>query len=375
MGDHDPSFGHEAADMLRRLLDGFHPVVDVEHLTVAQQFAADRGGDVLVLLGTDVGQHRMTVLRRGKDGRHFADAGHGHLQRARDRRSGHGQDVHVGAQGLDVLLVLHAKALLLIDDDEPQVFPGHAGLQQAVGAHDDVDGALGQSLEDLLGLSRSGETAQLRDARREVLHPLPEGLHVLLREQRRWDEDGDLLAGLDGFESGAHRDLRLAVAHITHDDAVHRHRLFHVGLHGLDGVELVLGLGEGESLLHLPLPRAIRGEGVARRGLALGVELHELPGDFPDGLAGLALGVLPVRTTHLGQGRLLPAHVAGQQVELVHGDVELVARSSPLAGCVFEDEVFAAGGVRTLADGALGHLHKLADAVRIVDHQVAGIQG
>ena len=244
-----------------------------------------------------------------------------------------------------------------------------------MGAHDDVDGALGQSLEDLLGLRRSGETAQLRDARREVLHPVPEGLHVLLREQRRWDEDGDLFAGLDGFESGAHRDLRLAVAHITHDDAVHRHRLFHVGLNGLDGVELVLGLGEGESLLHLPLPRAIRGEGVARRGLALGVELHELPGDFPDGLAGLALGVLPIRTTHLGQGRLLPADVAGQQVELVHGDVELVARSSPLAGCVFEDEVFAAGCVRTLADGALGHLHKLADAVRIVDHQVAGFQG
>ena len=63
-----------------------HPVVDVEDLALAQQLAADGGDDLPVLVGADVGQHRVPLLRRGGDRRHLADAGDRHLQRARDRR-------------------------------------------------------------------------------------------------------------------------------------------------------------------------------------------------------------------------------------------------------------------------------------------------
>src|SRR5690625_6895030 len=47
-----------------------------------------------------------------------------------DGGGAHRQHVDVAAQRLDVLLVLDAEALLLVDDDQPEVLPAHPGLQQ-----------------------------------------------------------------------------------------------------------------------------------------------------------------------------------------------------------------------------------------------------
>ena len=80
----------------------------------------------------------------------MVDASHRHLQGARDRSCGHGEHIHAGLERLNVFLVLHAKALLLVHDDEAKVLPVHAGLEEAVGADDDIDTAIGQPLKDLL---------------------------------------------------------------------------------------------------------------------------------------------------------------------------------------------------------------------------------
>ena len=114
----DPRLGHELAQPGRRPVDRLDPVVDVEDLALAQQLAADRRADLLLLVRADEGQHRVALLRRGGDRRHLADAGDRHLQGARDRRRRHGQHVDVGAQLLQLLLVLDAEALLLVDDDQ-----------------------------------------------------------------------------------------------------------------------------------------------------------------------------------------------------------------------------------------------------------------
>ncbi len=71
-------------------------------------------------------------------------------------------------------------------------------------------------------LGGRGEPGQLPDDDRELRHPLAEGLEVLVREQRRRDENGHLLAVLHGLERGAHGDLGLAVADVAADDPVHR---------------------------------------------------------------------------------------------------------------------------------------------------------
>ena len=64
-----------------------------------------------------------------------------HQQRARDRRRRH--DQHVGAAaaalGLQREALMHAEAVLLVDDGEGEIVEDHVGLEQRVRADEDVD--------------------------------------------------------------------------------------------------------------------------------------------------------------------------------------------------------------------------------------------
>ena len=272
----------------------------------------------------------------------------------------------MGAQRLDVLLVLDAEALLLVDHHQAEVLPAHAGLQQPVGADHDVHAAVGHPGQHLLGLTGVGEARQRLNGDREPGHPFGEGLQVLIGQQRGGHQHGHLLAVLHGLERRPHRDLGLAVADVTADHPVHRHGLFHVGLHLADRGQLVGGLGEAERVLHLGLPRGVGLEGVPRCGLALGVEGDQFGGDLANRLARLRFRVGPVAAAQPAQRRLLAADVARQLIQGVHRDVELVGLLAASAAGVLQHEVLAARA----ADGALDHLDEPSDAVLVVHHQI-----
>ena len=86
VGDGDARLGHELAQAGGGVLDRAHPVVDPEHLALAEQLAADRlDGDPLVV-AADVREDRLAVGRRRLQQRQVADADEAHLERARDRR-------------------------------------------------------------------------------------------------------------------------------------------------------------------------------------------------------------------------------------------------------------------------------------------------
>ena len=121
VGGRDPGLRDQLADAGGGPLDRGHLVVDEEDLALAQQLAPDRRGDLLLVVRTDEGEDGVPLLGRGGQGGHLADAGDRHLQGARDRRRGHGQHVDGGAQPLELLLVLDAEALLLVDDDQAEV--------------------------------------------------------------------------------------------------------------------------------------------------------------------------------------------------------------------------------------------------------------
>ncbi len=244
------------------------------------------------------------------------------------------------------------------------------GLQQPVGADDDVGGAVADLVQRLLGLLRRLEPGQLPDVDRELAHPLGERVVVLLGQQRRRHQDGDLLAVLHRLERRPYRDLGLAVADVAADQPVHRDRLLHVGLDLLDRGELVRRLGVREGVLQLALPRGVRAERVALGVLPGRVELDQLGGDLADRLAGPGLGLLPVGAAHLVQRRVLAADVAGELVERVGRHEQPVAGLAALARRVLDDQVLAVGPV----DRALHHLHVPADAVLLVHHEVAGPQ-
>ena len=59
------------------------------------------------------------VARRALHQRHVAPPGERQVQRARDRRGGEREDVGLELELLEAFLVLHAKAVLFVDDDEP----------------------------------------------------------------------------------------------------------------------------------------------------------------------------------------------------------------------------------------------------------------
>ncbi len=75
-----------------------------------------------------------------------------------------------------------------------------------------------------------------------------ESSQVLLRQQRRRHQHRDLAPGLHGDERGAHRHLGLAEADIAADDAIHRLRACQILEHLADGLGLVGGLLERESV-------------------------------------------------------------------------------------------------------------------------------
>ena len=108
----------------------------------------------------------------------------------------------VGAQRLEPLLVLHAEALLLVDDDEAEVREAHVLAEQPVRADDDVHRAVGEARERLArSRAARAEARERLDADRVGREALAEGAHVLLGEHRRRHEHGDLPAGGDDLEA------------------------------------------------------------------------------------------------------------------------------------------------------------------------------
>ena len=111
-------------------------------LPAAVDFAQDDLADQRVAVIGDEGADRQAFLRRRVDDADVANTGQGHVQRARDRRGAHRQDIDFGPQSLEELLVPHAEALLLVDDDQSEILKSDVVLYQAMRADHDVDFAV-----------------------------------------------------------------------------------------------------------------------------------------------------------------------------------------------------------------------------------------
>src|SRR6476661_685306 len=74
VGRRDARLGDQLADAGGGPLDRAHLVVHEEDLALAQQLAADGRRDLLLLVGADVGQDGVALLRRGGQGGHIGDA-------------------------------------------------------------------------------------------------------------------------------------------------------------------------------------------------------------------------------------------------------------------------------------------------------------
>ena len=195
-----------------------------------------------------------------------------------------------------------------------------------MGADQDVHAAVGEAGERLADLGRLAQPRDHLDLEGRVGEALAEGAEVLLGEDRRRHQHHHLLALGGRLVGGPQRDLRLPVADVPADQPVHRPLGLHVGLHGLDRVDLVGGLAVGERALELQLPLAVGLERVSLARLALGVEVQELAGEVAGRAARARLDRVPALRS---EGRELRgvaarADVAGDLRELVGGREDLV---------------------------------------------------
>ena len=147
----------------------------------------------------------------------------------------------------------------------------------------------------------------MADLDRERRQPALEGAEVLLRQHGGGHQHGHLLAILDRLEGGPQRHLRLAVADVAADQAVHRPAAQHVALDLLDGPQLVRRLAVRERLLQLALPDGVRREAEAGRRLAGGIDLEQVLGQLGDCLPHAALGALPIGAAKPAEGRACAA--------------------------------------------------------------------
>ncbi len=267
---------------------------------------------------------------------------------------------------LEPLFDRNAEFLLLVDYQQSQVFELHVLAYQLVGAHDDVDLALGQVGEYLAGFLGRAGARQVLDAHGEVAQALAEGGVVLEGEHSRGHQHGHLLAVGGCLERRAYRDLGLAEAHVAAYQAVHGALAFHVGLDGPCRRELVGSVLVDKRCLQLLLHVRVGSEGMAPLLAALRIQAYQVAGYIFELALGAVFHAVPCAradAVEFGRHPLLAA-VFG---ELVQG----VDR--------YEDDVVVLIHELDHLLGTAGHVGaqqpgKLADAVVHMHHIVAHLE-
>ncbi len=222
MRHRDLHLGYVLVEKILGLGEIFDTRTHIERLSAAIPFAQQRFADHQRIGGCNEGAHRETIDRWRSDDRQFTHTCERQLQRARDRCCTQRQYVDFRAQLLEPLLVSHTEMLLLVNDDETQVFEFDAFAEQRVGADDDVDTAVRQPLLDLIELLGGHQPRSLRNVDREAAETFGEVLEMLPRQQRCRHDHCDLLAIKRHCKRCTQRHLSLAETDVAADQAIHR---------------------------------------------------------------------------------------------------------------------------------------------------------
>ena len=175
---------------------------------------------------------------------------------------GHGEDVRIAGDAVcsgllhQLESLLHAEAVLLVDDDEAEVVEVGLVLLQGVGADDELrlaaqDAALRLALGG--GVERTGEQRDFvwlpGAGRNDTAEQLARGEIVLRGEDLGGCHERGLAAVLHGDDGGLHGDDRLAGADIALQQAAHGLRAAHVCDDLAEDALLRGGGMEGEHML------------------------------------------------------------------------------------------------------------------------------
>src|SRR5262245_61632329 len=218
------------------------------------------------------------------------------MQGARDRRRRQTDHIDELAQLFQSFLVDDTEAMLFVYDDQAQIFKLDILLKQSVGSDQNIDVTSGGLSEDLRNLLRGQETADHFNAYRVIAKPMPKSLEMLLGQNRRRRQHGNLFAAFDGEKSGSHRHFGLAVADIAADQAIRRLSALHAGQGLIDGTLLIWSFFVFESRFESSVQGVGRCEGISLPGFPNRIELYQFFGHGKNRLPGFCLDLLPSRT-------------------------------------------------------------------------------
>ena len=101
-----------------RLINGGHAVGHVVHLTFSLQLTSNSCGNKVRIVLAHHHLNRLSARWRRQNQAHVTHAAHGHLHSTWNRRCRECQHVYLLAHVFELLFVLHAKALLFVDDNQ-----------------------------------------------------------------------------------------------------------------------------------------------------------------------------------------------------------------------------------------------------------------
>ena len=235
-----------------------------------------------------------------------------------------------------------------------------------MGTDDHIQRAASHLLIDAVLFLGCRETVQYCQTDTETFHPFLEILIMLLREDRRRTKDECLIAGHDAFEDSSHRDFRLAKAHISAKEHIHRHRFLHGFFDGVDRQQLICRFHIREGVFEFTLLSRIWGKSDPLRDLTLRIDCKQLLCQFLDGLFGLRPRLRPRIASHVMELRRFPfrADIFFQRRYLFDRKIELV-----ISRILDRDIIPVNTGKLDGTDPEV-----LADAMRGLHDIVAGIQ-
>ncbi len=104
----------------------------------------------------------------------------------------------------------------------PEPLELDVALEQAMGSHHDIDRAARNFLNDRLVLAQAAEARHHIDLDRKLLEARGEGVEMLLGQDRRRHQHGDLPPVHHGDQRGAQGHLGFAEAGVAANQPVHR---------------------------------------------------------------------------------------------------------------------------------------------------------
>ena len=179
----------------------------------------------------------------------------GQHQRARDRRRGHHQHVDRLALARQRQPLVHAEAVLLVDDGEREIAERDLLLEQRVGADQEIDLAEREPVERLAALAAALAAGEDGDPDAGLLGQRRDGGEMLAGEDFGRRHQRRLPPGLDHGRGGQQRHHGLAGADVALQQPHHALRPRQIGDDVVDGARLRRRQRIGQGRDHLARSR------------------------------------------------------------------------------------------------------------------------